>query len=168
MWAFAGIRGGPFPLKLVSLYSAFFILSALAGYLVKQETIPFSAQVVFQAILICALYDEANEGRHIRAVNRLCYSLFCFMALIMYSYALHTNYDLLHYQTQNTLLNIHNLLSVILELYVIWLLVEIIDGARGDPIYTRILSILTYGFSIFAPNSESFHYQEEIKGLSNA
>ena len=99
MWAFAGMRGGPFPLRLVSLYS----------------------------------------------------------------YLLHLNYDNLFYQTYNTLLNVHNLFSVILELCMIWLLVEVIDGARGDPIYNRLLAIILYGLSVFNPHSESFHYNQEIE-----
>ena len=168
MWAFAGIRGGPFPLKIVTLYSAFFILCAISGYLAEQQTIPFSAHAIIQCLLICALYDTAKEGRSIKAVRRMCYVLFGFMGLVFYSYALHLNYDNLYYQTYNTLLNVHNLFSVILELFMVWLLVEVIDGARGDPIYTRFLAVVLYGLSIFAPNSESFHYQEEIKGLENA
>ena len=164
MWAFAGIRGGPFPLKIVTLYSAFFILCAISGYLAENQIIPFSAHAIIQCLLICTLYDVAKKGRRIRAVNRMCYVLFGFMGLVFYSYALHLNYDNLVYQTQNILLNVHNLFSVILELCMIWLLVEVIDGARGDPIYTRFLAIVFYGLSVFAPNSESFHHQEEIKG----
>jgi hypothetical protein len=165
MWAFAGIRGGPFPKKLVTLYSAFFILGASSNYLVEEHVIPLSFHVIFQCMLMCALYDEAKEGRSIKAVNRLCHVLFGMMGLVMYSYVLDINYDELYYQTQNTPLNVHNLFSVILELYIIWLFVEIIDGARGDPIYRRIRDLMYYGLSLFAPNSESFHYQEEIKGF---
>ena len=168
MWAFAGIRGGPFPLKLVTLYSAFFILCSISGHLAEQLIIPFSAHAVIQCLLICALYDTAKEGRSIKAVGRMCHALFGFMGLVFCSYALHLNYETLHYQTYNTLLNVHNLFSAILELYMIWLLVEVIDGARGDPIYTKLLAILFYGLSIFAQDSESFHYQEEIKGIENA
>jgi hypothetical protein len=160
VWAFAGIRGGPFPLKLVSLYAAFFILCSITTYLVEQLIIPFSVHVITQCLLICALYDIAKEGRTVRAINRLCYALFGFMGLVFYSYALHLNYDNLFYQTQNILLNVHNLFSVILELYMVWILVEMIDGARGDPIYTRLLAIVLYGLSFFATNSQSFHYKE--------
>ena len=116
MWAFAGIRGGPFPLKLVALYTAFFILCSITGYLAEQSIIPLSAHVITQCLLICALYDTAKEGRSIRAVNRMCYVIFGFMALVLYSYILHLNYDNLFFQTYNTLLNVHNLFSVILEI----------------------------------------------------
>ena len=163
MWAFAAMRGGPFPLKLVSLYAAFFILCSITGYLAEQLIIPFSVHVITQCLLICALYDTAKEGRSIRAVNRMCYVLFGFMALVFYSYILHLSYDNLFYQTYNTLLNVHNLFSVILELYMIWLLVEVIDGARGDPIYNRLLALVLFGLSVFAPNRESFHYNQEIE-----
>ena len=163
MWAFAGMRGGPFPLRLVSLYAAFFILCSITGYLAEQLIIPFSAHVIAQCLLVCTLYDTAKKGRSIRAVNRMCYVLFGFMALVFYSYALHLNYDNLFYQTYNTLLNVHNLFSVILELCMIWLLVEVIDGARGDPIYNRLLAIILYGLSVFNPHSESFHYNQEIE-----
>ena len=165
MWIFAGIRGGPFPLRIVTLYSAFFILGASSTYLVDEEIIPFAIHAIFQCMLMCALYDEAKEGRSIRAVNRLCYVLFGMMGLVMYSYALHINYDELYYETQNTLLNVHNLFSVILELYIIWLFVEIIDGARGDPIFSRMRAIFYYGLSLFAPHRESFYYQQEYKGF---
>ena len=168
MWAFAGMRGGPFPLKIVTLYSAFFILCAATNYLVEQEVIPLQVLVIAQCLLICTLYDVAKKGRSIKAVGQLCYVLFGFMGLVFYSYALDLNYEALHYQTQNTLLNVHNLFSVILELYIIWLFVEIIDGARGDPIYTRLLAVLFYGLSVFAPHREAFHYIEESEGLSNA
>ena len=165
MWAFAGIRGGPFPLKIVTLYSAFFILCSITGYLAEQLIIPFSAHVIAQCLLICALYDTAKKGRSIKAVNRMCYVLFGFMGMVFYSYALHLNYDNLFYQTYNTLLNVHNLFSVILELCMIWLLVEVIDGAGDNPIYKRFLAACFYGLSIFAPDSEAFNYQEiERKG----
>ena len=163
MWAFAGIRGGPFPLKLVSLYAAFFILCSITGYLAEQLIAPLGAHAITQSFLICALYDTAKEGRSIRAVNRICYVLFGFMALIFYSFVLHLNYDNLFYQTYNTLLNVHNLFSVILELYMILLLVEVIDGARGDPIYNRLLALVLFGLSIFSPNRESFYYRQEIE-----
>ena len=168
MWAFAGIRGGPFPLKICTLYSAFFILGVTTNYLVEQEIIPLQAHVIAQCLLICVLYDVARKGKSIKAVNQMCYVLFGFMGLVFYSYALHLNYDNLFYQTQNTLLNVHNLFSVILEMYMIWLLVEVIDGARGDPIYTRLLAVVLYGLSVFAQNREAFNYQEENQGLENA
>lgn len=168
MWTFADIRGGPFPKKLVTLYSAFFISAVLSNYLAEEGIIPLGIHVIFQCMLMCALYDEAKEGRSIKAVNQLCYVLFGMMGLVMYSFVLDINYDKLYYETQNTLLNVHNLFSVILELYIICLFVEIIDGARGDPIYKRIRDMLYNGLSLFAPNIESFHYQfhykEEIEG----
>ena len=167
VWAFASVRGGPFPLRIVSLYLAFFILCTITSYLVQAEIIPFSAHVIAQCLLLCALYDDAKEGRSIKAVNKLCYALFAFMALVIYSYALHLNYDALHYQTQNILLNVHNLGSVIIELYILKVFVEMIDGAGGDPIYTRFLATMLYVFSLFAPHRESFHYQEN-QGLENA
>ena len=168
MWAFAGIRGGPFPLKLVTLYSAFFILCSISGHLAEQLIIPLQAHVIIQCMLICVLYDTAKKGRSIKAVNHMCYVLFGFMGLVFYSYALHLNYDNLFYQTQNTLLNVHNLFSVILEMYMIWLLVEVIDGARGDPIYTRLLAVILYGLSVFAQNREAFNYQKENQGIEDA
>jgi hypothetical protein len=45
----------------------------------------------------------------------------------------------------------------------IWLLVEVIDGARGDPIYNRLLALVLFGLSVFDQNRESFHYNQEIK-----
>ncbi len=161
MWIFAGIRGGPFPRNLVALYSAFFILCDVTGYLASKNIIDFSVHAVVQCLLICAVYDYAITGRKIKAVNRFCYAMFGFMGIAIYAYLMSANYDRIPYLIYNTLLNVHNLISVILELYVIWLLVEIIDGARGDPIYKRLLAILFYGLSVFAPHREAFHYREE-------
>ncbi len=161
MWTFAGIRGGPFPMKLVSLYSAFFIVCSYSQYLVSKGVIDYSAHAVLQCLSICAIYDFAKQARSIKAVNRFCYATFGLMFVSIYAYILDANYETLTYSIQNTLLNIHNLLTVILDLYVCWLFMEIIDGTRGSPIYKRFLASIFYSLSVFAPNHEAFIYESQ-------
>ena len=165
LWIFAARRGGPFPFRLVSLYAAFFILSSVSNYLVTIGKITYTAHIIFSSLFICALYDDAKEGRSIKSVNKFCCAMFAYMAMTAYALLVKINTPQMSYELQSILINIHNLISVILSLYVIYILIEVIDGRRGDPIYKRAIDVVFYCLSVFTPHREVFHYQEEIEGF---
>ena len=164
LWIFAARRGGPFPFRLVSIYAAFFILSSLSNHLVVVGKIAFEAHIVFSSLFICAVYDDAKSGRDIKSVNNFCYAMFAYMAMTVYALLVKIYTPVMSFELQAQLISAHNLISVILSLYVIYTLIEVIDGKRGDPIYKRVRDAVFYCLSVFAPHREAYLFIHEEEG----
>jgi hypothetical protein len=151
LWIFAGIRG-PFPFKLVSLYSAFFILCSASQWLVANYNLDYSVQILLQSLTTLYLFKVAIKAPRREYRKRFC----ALMILAVMSYAyMFISYITLTGTPYLISIEVYNVITFGLSIAVIWVLLGVINGSsRGD---TVLLGLLAY----FANGLQYFQYDKD-------
>ncbi len=136
LWIYAGIRGGPFPFKLVSVYSAFFILCAGSNELVISNHLDYSVQILLQFITTLFLFEIAIQAPRLKYIKRFC----ALMILAIISYAfMFIGYITLDGLLYDIVCETYEVVSLGLSVAVVWVLIGVINGSsRGDTIFIRL------------------------------
>ena len=147
LWIFAGIRGGPFPFKLVSLYSAFFILCAGSNELVISGYLDYSVQILAQFITTLFLFELAIQAPRLRYIKRFCAVMILSIASYAFMFISYVALEGVAYQVAGA---VYNAASFALSIAVVWILIGVINGSsRGDTILIRLRDYFTDGLLRF-------------------
>lgn len=153
LWIFAGIRGGPFPFKLVSLYSAFFILCAGSQKLVEAGSIDYSVQILLQFVTTLFLFDLAIEAPRLKYIKRFCAIMILSIINYAFMFISFITFEGIAYDYAS---NIYSAILFWLSIAVIWILIGVINGSsRGDSIFIGLYRSLYNGFMHFRLHKEA-------------
>lgn len=138
--AFAALRGSSFPLKLTSLYAAFFTASAFIAYLEATIELQIVTWFIFSSILFKFC---------IGTKRRLYIDLFCLLmifAIINYS-LLFFSYIALSGDAYGAASHLYTVARVLLSISDIVILIGVINGSSSDRVYTGLFSFINNGLS---------------------
>ena len=138
--AFAALRGSAFPLKLTSMYAAFFYSSAIIAHL--DATIEF--QIVSWFIFSSILFNTCINSKRRLYIDLFCLSMI--FAIITYC-LLFFSYIALSGDAYGAASHLYTVVRVLLSIADIVLLVGVVNGSTGDRVYTGLFSFIHHGLS---------------------
>lgn len=138
--AFAALRGSSFPLKLTSLYAAFFTASAIIAYLEATIELQIVSWFIFSSILFKFC---------IGTKRRLYIDLFCLLMIfaIMNYTLLYFSYIALSGDAYGVASHLYTVARVLLSIADLVVLVGVINGSSSDRVYTGLFSFINNGIS---------------------
>ncbi len=153
LWIYAGIRGGPFPFKLVSVYSAFFILCAGSNELVISNHLDYSVQILTQFITTLFLFEIADQAPRLKYIKRFCALMI--LSIINYTF-MFLSYLTLDGLLYDVSIQVYDVVSLVVSVAVVWILIGVINGSNsGDRVLGRLWNFIIDGLLHFRLHKEA-------------
>ena len=137
---FAALRGTSFPLKLTSLYAAFFTASAFIAYIGATIELQIVSWFIFSSIL----FNVCINSKRRLYVDMFCLSMI--FAIINYS-LLFFSYIALSGYAYEAASHLYTVTRVLLSIADIAILIGVVNGSSSDRVYQGLFSFISDGIS---------------------